>query len=200
MVAEDFDCMTDIAKSRKLLEKEDADRVEVAQRRRKAMDEHLSFIHNNDTKALICAIQNGQDEVTPIALSKQATHNPNKITLSSLLNILDGIHSLPGRIIIFTTNCPDTLDEAFLRPGRIDLRIRFGRPTKRVMYDMMSYWYQCVDKMYIDKHTHDAFLKKWAEYEERIMEKKYRPCDIMNMMQIHGEDYDAIFEKLCSAE
>ena len=194
MVAEDFDCMTNIAKSRKLQEKEDADQSKFAQRRSMAFNDEHALRSN------LYAIRSDLDEITPMILPKQATHNPNKITLSSLLNILDGIHSLPGRIIIFTTNCPDTLDEAFLRPGRIDLRIRFGRPTKRVMYDMMSYWYQCVDKMYIDKHTHDAFLKKWAEYEERIIEKKYRPCDIMNMMQIHGEDYDAIFDKLCSAE
>lgn len=199
MVAEDFDCMTNIAKSRKLLEKEESDRAEVALRRRRVMDEQLASVQSDEAKALICAIGN-QDDVSPILTPKIPPDTTNKITLSSLLNILDGIHSLPGRIIIFTTNCPDTLDEAFLRPGRIDLRIRFGRPSKRVMRSMMSYWYQCVDKMYSDKHTHASFLEKWAEYEERIVEKKYRPCDIMNLMQIHGDNYDAIFEQLCSAE
>ena len=197
MVAEDFDCMTDIAKSRKLIEKEAAERVKNARRQRMAMDKHISSIQTDEAKAILCAAVQSQqqDMMTPVVLAD--TQQQNRITLSSLLNMLDGIHSLPGRIIIFTTNCPDTLDEAFLRPGRIDLRVKLGRPTKQVMYDMMSYWYRCYGEFNDDELCHDRFCEKWEEYEERIVEKRHRPCDIMNYMQIHGEDYDALFERLC---
>ena len=38
--------------------------------------------------------------------------DPSGITLSGLLNVLDGVHSVEGRIVILTTNKPDTLDDA----------------------------------------------------------------------------------------
>ena len=36
-----------------------------------------------------------------------------------LLNVLDGIVDTPGRIVIMTTNHPEALDAALIRPGRI---------------------------------------------------------------------------------
>lgn len=46
----------------------------------------------------------------------------NGITLSGLLNILDGILTSEGRIIIMTTNHPEKLDSALLRDGRVDVK------------------------------------------------------------------------------
>jgi chaperone BCS1 len=48
------------------------------------------------------------------------------ISLSGLLNIIDGVASSEGRILIMTTNHMERLDPALLRPGRVDLNIRFG--------------------------------------------------------------------------
>ena len=48
-----------------------------------------------------------------------------KITFSGLLNALDGAFSQEGRMIFMTTNAIEDLDEALIRPGRIDKRIRF---------------------------------------------------------------------------
>lgn len=44
----------------------------------------------------------------------------DKLNLSSILNILDGIIETPNRLIIMTTNHLDVLDPALIRPGRID--------------------------------------------------------------------------------
>lgn len=41
------------------------------------------------------------------------------LTLSHLLNILDGLLETPGRILIITSNHPEKLDEALVRPGTI---------------------------------------------------------------------------------
>ena len=43
-----------------------------------------------------------------------------------LLNVLDGIVDTPGRIVIMTTNLPEALDAALIRPGRIDKKIYLG--------------------------------------------------------------------------
>ncbi len=48
------------------------------------------------------------------------------MSLSALLNALDGATTPHGLITIITTNHPDRLDTALLRPGRIDLSERLG--------------------------------------------------------------------------
>jgi chaperone BCS1 len=58
-------------------------------------------------------------------------------TLSGLLNVLDGVASSEGRIILMTTNFIDRLDAALLRPGRIDKKIYLGkleRPAAKEMF------------------------------------------------------------------
>lgn len=45
-------------------------------------------------------------------------HNP--LTLSGLLNALDGTFTKDGRILIMTTNHPENIDTALIRPGRAD--------------------------------------------------------------------------------
>jgi len=52
-----------------------------------------------------------------------------KVTLSSLLNELDGITNSHGRIVIMTTNCINNIDEALLRPGRIDVKMEFCKAS-----------------------------------------------------------------------
>lgn len=48
------------------------------------------------------------------------------ITLSGLLNALDGIGAKEGRVLFLTTNKVKSLDAALLRPGRIDMSLHFG--------------------------------------------------------------------------
>lgn len=51
-----------------------------------------------------------------------------KVTLSGLLSMVDGLWSSSGheRILVFTTNHMDRLDPALIRPGRMDKRIHMG--------------------------------------------------------------------------
>lgn len=48
------------------------------------------------------------------------------VTLSGLLNAVDGLGSRENRILIITSNRADVLDAALIRPGRIDLREHVG--------------------------------------------------------------------------
>lgn len=43
------------------------------------------------------------------------------VTMSGMLNVLDGLQSPPGVVTIMTTNRLDVLDSAIIRPGRVDL-------------------------------------------------------------------------------
>ncbi len=50
----------------------------------------------------------------------------NRVTLSGLLNCLDGIMSREGCLIVMTTNRRNVLDSALTRPGRVDFEMEFG--------------------------------------------------------------------------
>jgi mitochondrial chaperone BCS1 len=52
------------------------------------------------------------------------------VTLSGLLNVLDGFNAPENVLFIMTTNQMDTLDCALLRPGRIDYRLYLGSAAK----------------------------------------------------------------------
>lgn len=67
-----------------------------------------------------------------------------KITLSGLLNVLDGALSPDGRVIIMTTNHPERLDPALLRPGRVDYRLEIG-PMKAPEFKAMFTRFYGVD-------------------------------------------------------
>ncbi|KAG5969841.1 hypothetical protein E4U58_001057 [Claviceps cyperi] len=58
--------------------------------------------------------------------STPSTTSSGRISLSGLLNILDGVASQEGRILIMTSNHVEKLDKALIRPGRIDMTIPFG--------------------------------------------------------------------------
>jgi chaperone BCS1 len=66
----------------------------------------------------------------------------NRITLSYLLNLLDGVLETPGRILIITTNFPENLDRALVRPGRIDVRIEFGHADRALIAEMVGRFYE----------------------------------------------------------
>lgn len=69
------------------------------------------------------AEQNGQKKKK----SKRKTQkNTSSFTLAGLLNVLDGVVDSPGRIVVMTTNHPEKLDPALIRPGRINQRLHMG--------------------------------------------------------------------------
>lgn len=63
------------------------------------------------------------------------------LTLSGLLNAIDGCTTQEGRILIMTTNHPDSLDPALLRDGRVDLRIEIPPADKKVAYDIFLHFF-----------------------------------------------------------
>lgn len=71
----------------------------------------------------------------------QSEKNLKKITLGGLLELLDGVVETPGRIIIMTTNYPDRLDRALIRPGRIDMNIQFSKTSKQDICEMFKLWF-----------------------------------------------------------
>jgi chaperone BCS1 len=57
---------------------------------------------------------------------KAGEEKTTRITFSGLLNAIDGVAAGEGRILFATTNHPERLDAALVRPGRIDRQIEIG--------------------------------------------------------------------------
>ncbi|KAK2802385.1 hypothetical protein FQN50_007382 [Emmonsiellopsis sp. PD_5] len=68
--------------------------------------------------------------------SKPTDQQRPPISLSGLLNTIDGVASSEGRILIMTTNHIENLDPALLRPGRVDMAIRFEYANADVIHNM----------------------------------------------------------------
>jgi ATP-dependent Zn protease len=47
-------------------------------------------------------------------------HGSDALNLAGLLNVLDGVVDTPGRLLVLSTNHPEVLDPALIRPGRIN--------------------------------------------------------------------------------
>jgi len=63
------------------------------------------------------------------------------ISLSGLLNIIDGVASHEGRVLVMTTNHPEKLDEALIRPGRVDHQVAFGNATQTQIKELFERMY-----------------------------------------------------------
>lgn len=77
---------------------------------------------SEESKSLITRLP-GASAINPAA--PPPTNTTGRISLSALLNILDGVASQEGRVLIMTTNHKDKLDEALIRPGRVDMTVEF---------------------------------------------------------------------------
>jgi len=66
------------------------------------------------------------------------------LNLAGLLNVLDGVVDTPERIIVMTTNHPEALDPALIRPGRINKKIYMGRICVEEALHMMRHYFGAV--------------------------------------------------------
>ena len=78
-----------------------------------------------------------EDPKLPISSKIEPT-----LTLGQLLEIMDGIFEMPGRVIIFTSNHPEIIDPALLRPGRIDLNIRMDFLRRSDVRKYYEHWFE----------------------------------------------------------
>jgi ATPase family associated with various cellular activities (AAA) len=72
---------------------------------------------------------------------KQQLVKTQQLTLGNILDTIDGMIEMTGRIIIMTSNHPKRLDPALVRHGRIDYMIDFKPMSKQNVMDMYKHWF-----------------------------------------------------------
>jgi chaperone BCS1 len=145
------------------------------------------------------------------ASERSATPSLSNVTLSGLLNVLDGVGSQEGRLVIMTTNKPDQLDAALTRPGRIDFKLYLGnisRHSAEQMFmrmfapDLLSWARQsaCKDNALaetdpdaasdpLDEHVSMEQLRMLAaQFAAEVPEDTFTPSQLQGFFQLHLGD------------
>ncbi|HEV3205122.1 MAG TPA: ATP-binding protein [Gemmataceae bacterium] len=84
------------------------------------------------------------------------------------LSAMDGLTINEGVVHVFTTNCSlELIDQAFKRPGRLDLVLHFNAPTPLLRHRLMDRWHEDI-RSHIDLETAVASTEgySFAEIEE----------------------------------
>lgn len=109
---------------------------------------------------------------------KEGEENKTSLTtlsLSDILNCLDGILELKDVIIIMTTNHVNKLDQALIRPGRIDLNIKLDKLDVKSINETIKY------------HFKDTIPEKYI--------KEMTGCELENMIKT-SENIKMLEEKI----
>jgi hypothetical protein len=92
---------------------------------------------------------------------KENDGHKNAITLSGILNVLDGLNSKEGMIVFITTNHKEFLyDPALIRPGRVDISMKFENikiPQVKEMY-----------KVFMEKSFDETHMEKFINEFKKL--------------------------------
>jgi hypothetical protein len=101
------------------------------------------------------------------------------IDLSFLLNLLDGTLEANGRVLVITTNYPERIDKALIRPGRIDMIVHFQKCSKAVLQEMVT-----------------SFYDKEVPIDGEGLDMKWTPAEVNQILFRNFEDPEAAVDEL----
>lgn len=157
LVIEDIDCMSDIVKERQ------------------APSEPVTQQEPSLNQVLHTLAQGQKSSAQ--AETRGQTPSQSGLTLSGLLNALDGIFSATGRIMIMTSNHPDILDTALIRTGRIDMKYHLQNATRTQVGDLYKVFFGL-----------DASTSIDTKLMSQIENYKYSVSDITGTFIQHRND------------
>jgi mitochondrial chaperone BCS1 len=92
------------------------------------------------------------------------------VTLSGLLNVLDGFSAPDSVLFMMTTNQVEALDPALLRPGRIDYKLYMGMASTQQKADLYRRFFPSASELdalaIVDKHPS---AKTMAEFQGLLL-------------------------------
>ena len=131
----------------------------------------------------------------------------SRVSLSGLLNAIDGVAAPEGHILIMTTNKPEKLDEALIRSGRISVRVGFEKATGEQARDifMRMYWHEeegsANDRSQkgAQSTTTDEYARMAAlaqQFGERIPDHVFSPADLQDFLLTRRKDPQRAIDEL----
>jgi hypothetical protein len=99
------------------------------------------------------------------------------IDLSFLLNLLDGTLESSGRILAVSSNFPERIDRALIRPGRIDMIIHFKKCNRQILEEMLESFYDkkvegidCEDYKWSPAEVNQILFRNFENSEKAVLE------------------------------
>jgi hypothetical protein len=128
-VIEDLDAMSDLLKNRKNIPNQNDN---------KAIEKLVTILNSSDKK---------ENQKYDFQENRDTT-----LTMSDVLNTLDGIYKLDNFVIAFSTNHIENLDKAFLRDQRITHKIEFKKCSKKILKKIIEDWFDSkIPEKYLSK-------------------------------------------------
>jgi ABC-type multidrug transport system ATPase subunit len=137
------------------------------------IDANSEVVHRRDVK--FSEAKESEKRKTLIDTVNDGENTEEPLTLSYMLNLLDGTLCQEGTIFAMTTNHIEVIDPALYRPGRVDLCMEF----KPCEHTQIAEIFRNMKQREIDPEI----LKQIPEY-------KYAPCDIIFHIYKHILDED----------
>jgi len=101
------------------------------------------------------------------------------VTLSGLLNSLDGVVSSDGRIVFMTTNYIERLDSALIRPGRADLKEHVTYVSQQQLSQAFEHFYPdqpaCDTSNFVENSLHVCDRISMADLQSHFMLYRFDP-------------------------
>tara|TARA_R110002060_G_scaffold29629_2_gene40039 strand:- start:25 stop:534 length:510 start_codon:yes stop_codon:yes gene_type:complete len=120
---------------------------------------------------------------------KKEEPRKSRVTLSGLLNVLDGVTSQEGRIVIMTSNFASKLDKGLIRPGRIDHQVYLGNmlpESARLMFLRM--YAPDSDAPPLSSLLDSEYLDKLAtEFSTYIPKDEFTPAQLQGQYTLLGK-------------
>ena len=120
-------------------------------------DDRLNHLLTNIPPRTIVLLEDADAAFANRAKAQEDGFKSTSVTFSGLLNALDGVASAEERVIFLTTNHVSRLDEALVRPGRVDMAVRLGEADAYQMEQLWDRFYAEFDK---DGNGKRRFVKK----------------------------------------
>ncbi len=98
---------------------------------------------------------------------KQAAENG--VTLSGLLNVLDGFLAPSGVMFVMTTNHMEHLDAALLRPGRIDYKLYLGKACQSQKVELYRRFFPDATELEARDFVEASPVETMAEFQGLLL-------------------------------
>lgn len=114
-------------------------------------------------------------------MDREEEDEKEPLDLSFLLNLLDGTLEASGRILCISSNFPERIDRALIRPGRIDMIVHFKKCNTSILQEMVNSFY---DKEF-DNWTNENLDYKWtpAEVNQILFRNFDKPNDAIEELK-----------------
>ncbi len=137
------------------------------------------------------------EELKKLKQFKPSPPMVSRISLSALLNVIDGVASQEGRILIMTTNHAERLDDALIRPGRVDMRIKFELASSPMIESLFCNIFSTAEGGLLVEEMSMGFGEQAynegqdEKYEEKIIELSHEfaaliPADTFSPAEVQG--------------